>query len=184
VAQVLVPADHIPETEVELEAMDIIHVHREHIYVDMAEAVAPAVIVAQVGTLRLHVMAVYMEQLQVQVAVAVAVAEIILLDLFHGEAQVVAELTYLVKAPMVLPAQPDQPAEAEVLVALAVEAEELETDQMLLVIMGMRGVVALHRVLLRGLILAVTLIFVQYRRHVHDHPAVDRGVATWVYIRG
>ena len=76
-AQVPVLADHTPETEVELEAMDIIHVHREHIYVDMAEAVELAVIVAQVGTLRLHVMAAYMAQLQVQVAVAVGAAAII-----------------------------------------------------------------------------------------------------------
>jgi hypothetical protein len=62
---------------VELVAMDIIHVHREHIYADMVEAAEPAVIVVQVGTLRLHVMAVYMEQLQVQVAEAVVAAAII-----------------------------------------------------------------------------------------------------------
>ena len=89
-----------------------------------------------------------------------------------------AELTYLVKGLMVLPGRPDQPEVEEVLVALAVEAEELETDQMLLVIMGMQEVVGLHRVSLQGLLRAAILIFVQYLRHAHDHPAVDREVAT------
>ena len=120
-AQAPVLVDHIPETEVELEAMDIIHVHQEHIYVDMAEAAELAVIVAQVGTLRLHVMAAYIPQLQVQVAVAVAAAAIILLEDMRMEVPVAAELTYLVKGLMAPPADLDQLAVEEVLVALAVD---------------------------------------------------------------
>ena len=49
---------------------------------------------------------------------------------------------------------------------------------MLLVIMGMQEVVDLHRVSLQDLLRAAILIFVQYLRHAHDHPAVDREVAT------